>query len=446
MDRFIDTLVQNAANVLTLAVVVGGAASLILFVRARNRHVRRLRAEIQRQVPLSGRIQEALSQIFNASSAELTTVGAVTFADIAWQYSLADPTIWDHFQGPAADHVADAIQNLDVLRASLGEHSTQLFTNLVEALKNIEATQVFNDLAERLPLLESAGAGTAMAVEASSHSLVDSLANAGATTGDAKISALDAATSAGDSGLIHHLPLITIGFATYRMWRRHQKGTSMARNLEFAGIEVATRAGGGLIGGQIGGIIGTAVAPGLGTILGGVAGAVAGTLGGMLLGEDIKKRHVRKAKEQFDTSLALLGRTYLQDPVKFRQLTNVFEAQEIEYVKNLNATKFRLRQHAMPWRVAWPDQKLILLEETVKLAERRLDGIKQGTIDAVDRLTYMRETDQDQELGIILWSNPALREQVTPDAGLIDSLEETNDKLRQELVHLQGPVGQGAAA
>lgn len=446
-DRFVNSLAENGAAVLIwgggLAVII----LLVLYIRARQRHVRNLRNQVLSAVPLTDQLKQALGQIFNVNTAELTTVGAVTFADIAWQYSMADPTIWDHFQGPAADHIADAIQNLDVLRDSLGAQSAQFFHNIIEGLKHVEALHVFNDLAEKLPILETAGTSTAIAVEASSHSLVDSFKSAGMTLaqnqGDAMTGA--AAQSATD-GILQHLPLVTIGFATYRAWRRSQKGTHIKRNLEFASIEVATRAGGGIIGGQIGGIVGTAIAPGLGTIIGGVAGAIAGTLGGMLLGEDIKKRHVKKAKETFDVGLDTLGRLYLEDPVRYKQLTGVFIENEREYTNNLRATRQRLLSYSMPWRLVWPDQKLILLQETVHLAEDRLGSIKQGTIDAIDRLNYMRETEQNHELGVLLWSNPALRDQLHPDGELVLTLETAQDKLRHELVQLQGQDAQGAAA
>lgn len=439
INDFVNSLAQNSAVVIAWVGGIGAVVGLILFIRARARRIQRMRAELSSAIPMSDALKQALGEIFNVHSAELTTVGAVTFADIAWQYSMADPTIWDHFDGPAADHMADAIQNLDVLRASLGAQSGMFFENVIDGLKHVEALHVFNDLADKLPMLESAGTATAVAVEASSHSLVDTFRSAGATLTQAKADAVTgAATAAGDTGLIGHLPLVTIGFATYRAWRRSQKGTQLKRNLEFTGIEVATRAGGGLAGGQLGGLIGTAIAPGVGTIVGGVIGAIGGTLGGMLLGEDIKKRHVKKAQETFDASLETFGKTYLKDPVRYKQLTSVFMENEREYTDNLKATRQRLLRYSMSWRVVWPDQKLVLLQETVRLAEDRLGSIKQGTVDAIDRLNYMRETDQHHELGILLWSNPALRDQLHPDAELVQTLELSQDKLRHELIQLQG--------
>ncbi len=445
--QLIHSLAENMVDVLTLAVSIGVVVLLILYVRARQRHVHRLLREIRGEVPLTGRMKKVLSGIFNVSTAEITTAGAVTFADIAFQYSMADPQIWDHFQGSAAQHIADAIQNLDVLKSSLGDHSLPLFGNLLENLKHIEATQVFNDLAQKLPLLEGAHASTAIAVQASGHSLVDSLAHAGATSADVKANAVGAATTAaGEVGLIQHLPLVTIGFATYRAWRRSQKGTTMTRNLEFAGIEVATRAGGGIVGGQIGGVIGTAIAPGLGTLIGGVAGAVAGTIGGMFLGEDIKKRHILQARQSFDSSLQTLGSTYLENPVRFRELTEVFLEHEAEYITNFKATRRRLFRYSTPWRIAWPDQKLILLQETVHLAEKRLGAVKQEIIDAIDRLNYMQATGKSHDLGVILWSNAALRDQLDPDPELVARLEGEHDKLSHELIQLHGQELQAVPA
>src|SRR5688572_15766179 len=146
-NEFVNALAQNSAVVLTWLGGLGVIVLAILFIRARARHIKRLRAQFGREIPLSEALKQALGEVFNVHSAELTTVGAVTFADIAWQYSMADPSIWDHFDGPAADHMADAIQNLDVLRASLGTQSGMFFQNVIESLKHVEALHVFNDLA-----------------------------------------------------------------------------------------------------------------------------------------------------------------------------------------------------------------------------------------------------------------------------------------------------------
>lgn len=448
-------MIQQFTNTLsdvspTMLLVLAGLVVLagVLFLWARARHVQRLRAEVLGEVPLAGGVREALAKALNANTAELTTIGAVTFADIAWQYSLADPHIWDHFTGPAADHMADVIQNLDVLHATLGDHAQQIFFQVAESLKHIEATQLFNELAERIPLLETAGNATAVAASAAGQSVVDTLWQAGATVEAKGQAAATMAAAAGDSSLLHHIPLITIGFATYRAWRRSQQGAELKRNVEFAAIEVATRAGGALVGGQIGGIVGTAIVPGIGTIIGGVAGAIAGTLAGMRVGEDVKKRHVRQARQQFDELLEDLGRDYLEDPVRYKALSSVFMEHERDYIESLKETRGRLRRYAMPWRVAWPDQKLILLQETVRLAEDRLGNVRQGTIEALDRLDFMRLRGSNHELGVILWSNPALREQISPDMSLVSKLEETQTHLSREVHQLASGQAktQGAVA
>ncbi len=444
-ERFIQSLADNMADVLTTAAVIGGLVLLILYLRARQRRVARLRAEVHGAVAQPPRLREVLGRVANLTTAEMAAVGTVTFVDIAWQYSLADPQIWDHFSGPAADHIIDAIQNLDVLRASLGERSQAAANQLLESLKATEAAQVFHDLVEKLPLVESAAASTAVAVEASGHSMVDSLSAASAAVEGKAHAAAGAVGATAGGGLIQHLPLVTIGFATYRAWRRSQRGTGLGRNIEFTAIEVATRAGGGLIGSQLGGAAGTAIAPGIGTLLGGVAGAVAGTIGGVLLGEDIKKRHLRQAQRAFEESLEQLGRTYLEEPAAFQRLTGVFVQHERAYVESLRQTRRRLLAYAMPWRIAWPDQKLILLQETVRLAEDRLSSVRQGTIDAIDRLDYMRVRGQNRELGAILWSNPALRDQVDPDPALVQTLDQQQARLRREIAHMGLSLSESAA-
>ncbi len=431
---FLNSLAENLADLLVIALGVGIVAAVVLYILARKRHVTHLRERVRGVVEVPGKVREVLAKALNADTAEVATLGTVTLVDIAWHYSMADPAIWDHFHGPAADHVADAIQNLDVLKASLGDSSTTILGHILESFKSIEAAQVFHDMMERLSTLGDMGHTAAIVLDSKVGSLVDSLA---AQT-SAAASAADAAAS--NVGLLHHVPLVTIGFASYRAWRRSQKGAKLVRNIEFATIEVTTRAGGALVGGQLGGAIGTAIVPGLGTIIGGVTGAVAGAVGGALLGEEIKKRHVAKAQKKLDRSLEQLGETYLDDPTRFRDMSEVFIAHERQYVANLNATRRRMRLYSLfPWRAIWPNEKLILLQETVKLAEDRLGTVKAGTIEALERLRFMRETGQRRQLGLMLWSNPALCEQLGCQEMLVEDVRQANDKLRHELIQIGLP-------
>ncbi|MBN1310395.1 MAG: hypothetical protein JXB30_03175 [Anaerolineae bacterium] len=439
-QHFVNALAENAADIITWSVIIGAAALLLLYLRARSCHVRRLRARLNGEMSIPNQVKEALAKILNINTAEFTTIGAVTFVDIAWHYSMADPHIWDHFQGPAADHMADMIQNLDVLKSSLGDQAHHIFDNMLGYFQGVEATQVFHDIIDQLSIAGGAVDTTAMVLDAPSDSLVDSLSQTSTAAMEAKTSAV------GDSGLLFHIPLITIGFASYRAWRRSQKGAGWGRNLEFAAIEVATRTSGGLVGGQLGGAVGTAVAPGMGTLVGGIAGAVAGAIGGALLGEEFKQRHVKEAQEKLNIAIDDLGVTYLQHPGRFRELTDIFTEQELTYEKNLRAMQWRLTRYQMlPWRAAWPNQKLVLLQETVRMARERLEAIKKGTIDAVDQLTYMRDRRQYRQMGAILWSDPALRQKLDCDPLLISPIERAHDKLRHEVTQL-GTKAQSATA
>jgi hypothetical protein len=434
IQRFLEMLTQNAPDVLTFALIGGITAVVILYIRARMRHVRRLRQQINGAVPMADSLREALARLLNLDTTEAAVIGTVTFVDVAWHYSMADPHIWDHFQGPAAAHMLDAVQNLEVLRASLGTQANVIAGHILHYFQSLEATQVFHDLSQALTAAEHAGTAASAVLDAPGASLVGALEKVGKAGVEAKIGA---AASSSDAGLISHVPLVTLGFATYRAWRRGQQGAGMARNLEFAAIEVTTRAGGGLVGSQIGGAVGTAIAPGVGTIIGSIAGAVAGALGGALLGEEIKGRHIKAAKDRYDAALAELGQLYLDHPGRFRELTEVFTKQEQEYRRNLQSLQWRFFLHClMLWRLIWPDQKLILLEETVRMARERLDGIRRGTLEAIDQLTYMQARKQHRELGLILWGDTALRDELKADPVLIGAVQKTYDQLRHESVQL----------
>lgn len=430
LQQFVESLADNAADVLTVAVVLSVVAGLVLFWLRRRRHIADIRRRLLGGVEVPGKAREMLAKALNADVAEMSAIGAVSLVDLAWHYGMADPTIWDAFDGPAADHMADAMQNLDVLKGALGDHGLLVVHNIFEYLRSLEATQVFGDLIDKLPLLDNA---STVVLEAKGASVVDSLASGAAST-DAVVSAK--ADAVGNAGLVAHIPLVTVGFASYRAWRRAQKGAGLRRNVEFAGIEVATRASGGLVGGKVGGVVGSLIVPGVGTVIGTVAGAVAGAVGGALLGETFKKRHVERASGELNTTLTRLGMEYLDHRGNFQRVTDLFREQEQEYVANLRETRRRLRRYSMPWRLIWPDEKLILLRETVAMAEDRLGSIQEGTVEAIDRLNFMRNTGQRRELGIMLWSNPALCEELDCNSELVGAVQQANDQLRHELAQL----------
>jgi hypothetical protein len=432
---FIDSLVDNLADVLTIAAVIGVVGGAALYWFARRRRVRSLRRRLNGGVDIPGKVKAMVASAANADVAEMGAIATVSLVDLAWQYSMAAPEIWDHISGPSADRLIDAVQNLDVLKSTLGDQLFPFADNVIEYLRGLEAAQVFSDLAGQLPVL---GDVSSVVLEAKGSSVVDSLA-AGATAAEAK------AAAAGEVGLPVHLPLVTVGFATYRAWRRSQQGAGLKRNVEFAAIEVTTRAGGGLLGGKAGGVIGTLIVPGVGTFIGTVAGAVAGAVGGALLGETVKKRHVQKVSDALNTSLERLGSEYLDHPGNFERLTDVFQEQEADYRSHLRAMKRRMVRYALPWRIVWPDAKLVLLQETVRLAEERLDTVREGTVEAVDRLTFMRTTGQRRELGVMLWSNPALCTELGCNGDIVGQVARQNERLRTELRHL-GMVSDGAAA
>ena len=74
-------------------------------------------------------------------------------------------------------------------------------------------------------------------LDAKTSSLLD--AKTGALV-DAKTGGiLDGAWNGND--LWHYVPVVTIGFASYRAWRRAEGGTRWGRNLEFAATEVRGR-------------------------------------------------------------------------------------------------------------------------------------------------------------------------------------------------------------
>jgi hypothetical protein len=236
-----------------------------------------------------------------------------------------------------------------------------------------------------------------------------------------------------NSDLWHHIPLITIGFATYRAWRRAESGTHWGRNLEFAATEVVARSSGALAGAKVGGTVGTLVVPGYGTIIGSVVGAVSGAIAGARLSEEVKRRHVRQAQRELDKALHNLGAPHLQDPVGYRRLKSFFSEQEKAAKRNVQATHREYSSYARWWRLLWPDQKLILLQETVRGSDQRLRNIQQQTRDTLERVEMLHEQNNFKAMGLILWNAPGMCRQLGCARVLVEEVDRANKRLQHEL-------------
>jgi len=463
MNDFLSSVSSLLQIILILGVVVVG------FYLGRRWHIRKLRAHVRGKVPLTEELKQTVARLFSSDVLEVAAVGAVTYVDIAWQYSLADPQLWSHLDGAAASHAFDAMVDPHVLEVGLGDHSSVVLDQVANYLQQADAVSTFDhsldsvmrlgvDLQDAVlvldghpdtlfDLLSQKGHVADAVVDAKSQAIAD-----GATGGlaDAKTSALmetktdavldakastllDAKASALDADLLHHIPFITIGFAAYRAWRRAESGTTWGRNLEFAATEVVARAGGALTGAKVGGTVGTLVVPGYGTIVGSVVGAVGGAIAGAKLSEEIKRRHVRQAQRQLDVTLNNLGAPYLQDPVGYRQLQAAFYEQEKTARRNAAGTQREYAVYARWWRRLWPDQKLILLQETVREADDRLENIHQQVRDTLDRVEVLRQRDNYRALGLVLWNAPGMCQQLGCAELLVQDVRLANEQLRREL-------------
>lgn len=456
MNEFLSSISSLLQIILVLGLVVVG---LYLF---RRWHIRKLCAQVRGKLPLTEEIKQTVARLFSSDVLEVAALGAVTYVDVAWQYSLADPQLWGYLDGSAASHALDAMVDPQVLEAGLGDHSVAVLDQVANYLQQAEALSAFDHsldsvmrLGMDLPnavlvldghtdvlydLLSQKSHVADAVVDAKSQAVTD---GAISVLPDAKASALlDAkastlveskAIAALDTDLLHHIPIITIGFATYRAWRRAEGGTSWVRNFEFAATEVVARAGGALTGAKVGGTVGTLVVPGYGTVVGSVVGAVGGAIAGARLSEEIKRRHVRQAQRKLDQALNNLGAPYLQDPVGYRRLQAAFFEQEKAAKRNVAGTQREYRAYARWWRWLWPDQKLILLQETVRDADERLANIRQQVRDTLDRVEALRQRDDYRALGLVLWNAPGMCQQLDCAEPLVQDVRQANEHLRHEL-------------
>lgn len=389
------------------------AALAWLYWRARSRHVAAIRARLHGEIESQGGLRRLLESAAGSDAAEALTAGTITAVDLAWQISVASPAIWDHLSLAGYSFV-ESLSNPDLLAQSLGDQAGPLVAGLMEQLHLAEAAQHFAALT---------GAGDAATLALSSGS---SLTEAFAT------GAAEHATHAPLS-----VPIVSVFFAAFRAVRRAQGGQPRERNLEFASVEVATRAGGGLIGGQVGGMLGSIVAPGPGTLIGGALGAAAGIAGGAVLGEQIKGRHLKAARAAFEQALVELGRYFLAYPPSFQRLAKQFSAYEQGVVKGIRGTRLRLALHGAAGRIVWPDEKFVLLQETLRGAQGRLAEVRADTKAAIHRLTQLRDRAEYATLGALLWADRPWLAGLGVEPELIELIEGADVRLRQEMAGLR---------
>jgi hypothetical protein len=179
--------------------------------------------------------------------------------------------------------------------------------------------------------------------------------------------------------------------------------------------------------------MGTLVVPGYGTIIGSVVGAVGGAIAGARLSEEVKRRHVRQAQRELDEALHNLGAPYLEDPVGYRRLKAVFTEQEKAAKRSVHGTRREYATYARWWRRLWPDQKLILLQETVRESDERLLDIHQQIRDTLERVEVLRQQNNYKALGLILWNAPGMCRQLGCAEILVQGVNRANEHLRHEV-------------
>jgi hypothetical protein len=165
-------------------------------------------------------------------------------------------------------------------------------------------------------------------------------------------------------------------------------------------------------------------------------GAVGGAIAGARLSEEIKRRHVNQAQRELDEALHNLGAPYLRDPVSYRQLRELFTEQERLAKTNAEVTRQQYARYARWWRRLWPDQKLVLLQETVRDADKRLLDIRQQLRDTLDRIDVLRQQNNYKALGLILWNAPGICRQLSCSPLLLQDVDHANEQLHQELQQL----------
>jgi hypothetical protein len=122
--------------------------------------------------------------------------------------------------------------------------------------------------------------------------------------------------------------------------------------------------------------------------------------------------------------------------VGYRRLRAAFTEQDKAAKRNVQRTRQEYDAYARWWRRLWPDEKLVLLEETVREADTRVLEIQQQVFDTLERVEVLRQQNGYKALGLILWNAPGMCQQLGCAEMLLQDVHRANEGLRRELVQV----------
>ncbi len=228
-----------------------------------------------------------------------------------------------------------------------------------------------------------------------------------------------------------HIPFITIGFSAYRNIRQVvSSGKELGAATNHFVKESVAKGTGVVVGGKVGGAIGTAICPGVGTAIGAIIGALGGGIGGGAVATWWKCRPLAAAINRLEQALAGYGRSfearmqairdYTDAPIKHMQDA----MSQIERVHRRRASSLRY--------ILWPDAYTVLLERSLAVAQRQISEACDRASSVRSIITRARERDDWKPLGLLMATEPNIRNAVGSDADLLQDVVHARANVHSE--------------
>lgn len=444
------------------------AAGLLLWARARDRHVRGLRQQVHEQFNAAA-APPALRKKLDV--AELATYGTVTATEYAWHWATIDPDLLqaaDFSSRAAINSGWDFARYIHDNYASLSEAGKAGFVNrlsgylaeqkvaglLEQAGHAVQFAETANQpvwdliVNEQLVNVKSVADTSSIIEQAVAHPDViytiptdvqgelteNMLQLDGFAHADIKAGVLDGISAAkGDAaldGLLPHLPLLTALFAGYRnfkLWRNHQQEPAVA--VRHAVVETIGRGSGVVAGAKLGALVGTSFGP-PGIVISSILFGLGGALCGGKVAEWWKSLPLKTAISRLDHALDDYGRSFRnQLPALRRQIMapiNRMRQSRAEVERIVANRKGRLRYKL------WPDYYTILLEETNEVAEREIRQAEATAQPALDIVAAAQREQKWKPLGALIANSPDLRNGKSHEDSILREVADTRARVLKE--------------
>jgi len=227
-----------------------------------------------------------------------------------------------------------------------------------------------------------------------------------------------------DPGPAIHIPWITMAISGIREGRLLIKGhTDIARAAKNIAVDGTAVGGGGLVGAKAGILIGSVGGP-IGSVIGGIIGGIAGALGGRAIANDIKRKPLMEAKDEYEKAMA----NYHAEETRIAtytsaEWTKAREAEQAKLQSSLDSVRAKYETHAQSVReqlktdltLRRGDAEIIieaareLITNLLAESEKRFRASTSGIGRIFPGLVAPQETAQYEQLekDILEWDNTA---------------------------------------